>query len=128
MSGLSEAELDDAGLNFLRTQLATVPGATIPYRDGGKPRQIMVDLDQRLLSRRGSRPPPRRSARHYPQVRRLVPRYQLLYLESRLVRIGSPFESLRSGSVSGRLFRGFETFHAVRKLLKEAPPWRRNCS
>src|SRR2546426_11056513 len=30
LSGLSESELNDAGLNFLRTQLVTVPGASIP--------------------------------------------------------------------------------------------------
>ena len=30
LSGLSESELNDTGLNFLRTQLVTVPGASIP--------------------------------------------------------------------------------------------------
>src|SRR4029453_2666681 len=45
LSGLSEPELNDVGLNFLRTQLVTVPGASIPYPYGGKQRQIMVDLD-----------------------------------------------------------------------------------
>src|SRR5919197_955986 len=49
LSGMSEAELNDVGLNFLRTQLVTVPGVAIPYPFGGKQRQIMVDLDQRLL-------------------------------------------------------------------------------
>ena len=49
LSGLSESALNDVGLNFLRTQLVTVPGAAIPYPYGGKQRQIMVDLDQRLL-------------------------------------------------------------------------------
>src|SRR5499426_1133374 len=49
LSGMSEAELNDVGLNFLRTQLVTVPGVAIPYPYGGKQRQIMVDLDQKLL-------------------------------------------------------------------------------
>src|SRR6266850_1945965 len=44
------------GLNFLRTQLVTVPGASIPYPFGGKQRQIMVDLDQRLLQSKGLSP------------------------------------------------------------------------
>src|SRR5438876_995291 len=56
LSGLSESELNDAGLNFLRTQLVTVPGASIPYPYGGKQRQIMVDLDQRLLQSKGLSP------------------------------------------------------------------------
>src|SRR2546428_85629 len=56
LSGLSESELNDAGLNFLRTQLVTVPGASIPYPYGGKHRQIMVDLDQRLLQSKALSP------------------------------------------------------------------------
>jgi len=56
LSGLSEAELNDAGLNFLRTQLVTVPGASIPYPYGGKQRQVMVDLDPRLLQSKGLSP------------------------------------------------------------------------
>ena len=43
--GLSEQQLYDLGLNFIRTQLATVQGASIPLPYGGKQRQIMVDLD-----------------------------------------------------------------------------------
>ena len=33
--GLSEQQLNDIGLNFLRTQLVTVPGAAVPYPYGG---------------------------------------------------------------------------------------------
>ena len=43
--GLSEQQLFDLGNNFIRTQLATVQGAAIPYPYGGKQRQIQVDLD-----------------------------------------------------------------------------------
>src|SRR5262245_31748446 len=46
---LSEAQLYDLAGNFLRPQLATVPGTAIPYPYGGKQRQIMVDLNGRLL-------------------------------------------------------------------------------
>jgi multidrug efflux pump subunit AcrB len=56
LSGLSESELNDVGLNFLRTQLVTVPGASIPYPYGGRQRQVMVDLDQRLLQSKGLSP------------------------------------------------------------------------
>jgi multidrug efflux pump subunit AcrB len=56
LSGLSEPELNDVGLNFLRTQLVTVRGASIPYPYGGKQRQVMVDLDQRLLQSKGLSP------------------------------------------------------------------------
>jgi CzcA family heavy metal efflux pump len=43
--GFSEAELYDFGANFIRTQLATVQGASVPTPFGGKVRQIMVDLN-----------------------------------------------------------------------------------
>jgi multidrug efflux pump subunit AcrB len=56
LSGLSESALNDVGLNFLRTQLVTVPGASIPFPYGGKQRQVMVDLDQRLLQSKGLGP------------------------------------------------------------------------
>ncbi|PYN82710.1 MAG: RND transporter [Candidatus Rokuibacteriota bacterium] len=56
LSGLSESELNDVGLNFLRTQLVTVPGASIPFPYGGKQRQVMVDLDPRLLQSKGLSP------------------------------------------------------------------------
>jgi multidrug efflux pump subunit AcrB len=50
---LSEQQIYDAGTNFLRTQLATVQGASVPLPYGGKPRQIMVDLDLQALLARG---------------------------------------------------------------------------
>ncbi|HVZ18931.1 MAG TPA: efflux RND transporter permease subunit, partial [Terriglobales bacterium] len=46
---LPEQQLFDLGNNFLRTQLATVQGAAMPYPYGGKQRQIMVDLDEAKL-------------------------------------------------------------------------------
>src|SRR6266704_1328289 len=56
LSGLSESELFDSGFYFLRTQLVTVPGASIPFPYGGKQRQVMVDLDQGLLQSKGLAP------------------------------------------------------------------------
>jgi multidrug efflux pump subunit AcrB len=46
---MSEQEIYDYGLNFIRTQMATVQGASLPLPYGGKPRQIMVDLDPKAL-------------------------------------------------------------------------------
>ncbi len=46
---LSEQQLYDLGMNFIRTQLATVQGASIPGPYGGKSRQVMVDINPDLL-------------------------------------------------------------------------------
>ena len=53
---LPEQELFDLGQNFLRTYLATVPGAATPYPYGGKLRQIQVDLDLAKLQAYGLAP------------------------------------------------------------------------
>jgi multidrug efflux pump subunit AcrB len=52
-STLSEAQIFDLGSNVVRTSLATVPGAAIPFPYGGKLRQIQVDLDPQALSAKG---------------------------------------------------------------------------
>ena len=54
--GLSEQQLNDYGLNSIRTQLVTVDGAGIPYPYGGKQRQVQVDLDLPALQSRGLSP------------------------------------------------------------------------
>ncbi len=54
--GLSEQQLNDFGLNFIRTQLVTVPGAGIPYPYGGKQRQVQVDLNLQALQSKGLAP------------------------------------------------------------------------
>ncbi len=54
--GLSEADLNDLALNFLRPQLVTVPGAAVPYPYGGKQREIMVNLQHTLLQSKGISP------------------------------------------------------------------------
>jgi multidrug efflux pump subunit AcrB len=53
---LTEQTLYDLGLNFLRVQLATVQGASVPLPQGGKVRQIQVDLDPQALQARGLTP------------------------------------------------------------------------
>src|SRR5881392_1297210 len=53
---LSEQQLYDIGLNFIRTQLATVQGAQVPLPYGGKSRQIMVDIDPAKLYGKGLSP------------------------------------------------------------------------
>jgi multidrug efflux pump subunit AcrB len=54
--GLQEQDLNDIALNFLRTQLVTVPGAVVPYPYGGKQRQVMIDLNQAQLQAKGLSP------------------------------------------------------------------------
>src|SRR6516164_8367620 len=51
--GLSEQQLNDYGLNFIRTQLITIPGTAVPYPYGGKQRQVQVDLNPAALESRG---------------------------------------------------------------------------
>jgi multidrug efflux pump subunit AcrB len=54
--GLSEQQLNDYGLNFVRTQLVTIPGAVIPNVYGGKQRSIMINLDPKRLQAEGLSP------------------------------------------------------------------------
>ncbi|SDR30188.1 Multidrug efflux pump subunit AcrB [Paraburkholderia fungorum] len=53
---LSEQQLYDLGNSAIRTQLATVQGASVPLPFGGKVRQIMVDIDPRALQAKGLAP------------------------------------------------------------------------
>jgi multidrug efflux pump subunit AcrB len=53
---LSEQQLYDYGLYNLRQRLAPVQGVTFPAPDGGKYRQIMVDVDPLKLQARGLTP------------------------------------------------------------------------
>ena len=46
---LSEGQIYDIAYNFLRTQLANTQGASLPLPYGGKPRQIMVDINPQAL-------------------------------------------------------------------------------
>ena len=50
---LSETALQDLAQNFVRTALATIPGAQLPYPFGGKVRQVQIDLDQSALRAHG---------------------------------------------------------------------------
>src|SRR5450759_72881 len=50
---MSEQELFDMGQNFIRTQLATIPGASVPLPYGGRFRQVMVDLNLDQLTSKG---------------------------------------------------------------------------
>src|ERR1700752_3101681 len=54
--GLSEQQLNDYGLNFIRTRLITIPGASVPYPYGGKQRQVQVDLNPTALQSKGLSP------------------------------------------------------------------------
>src|ERR1700756_1347286 len=49
-NSLPDTKLNDLGQNIIRPDLAVVHGAEVPYPYGGKPRVIMVDLDQEALA------------------------------------------------------------------------------
>lgn len=53
---LPEQQLFDYGINFIRLQLFTLPGLSIPAPFGGKQRRIMIDLDPNRLSALGFSP------------------------------------------------------------------------
>jgi multidrug efflux pump subunit AcrB len=53
---LSEQQLNDYGLNFIRPQLTSVQGTAIPYPYGGKQRQVQVDLNTNALQAYGLSP------------------------------------------------------------------------
>src|SRR5712691_10543529 len=53
---LPEQELNDLGNSFIRTQLVTVPGSSIPVPYGGKVRVVNVDIDPDALYARGLSP------------------------------------------------------------------------
>jgi CzcA family heavy metal efflux pump len=53
---LSEQQLFDFGNNFIRTQLATVQGAALPFPYGGKQRVVSVDIDSAALQSKGLSP------------------------------------------------------------------------
>ena len=55
-NNLNEQQLYDYGIYRLRQQLAPVPGVTFPTPDGGKYRQIMVDIDPIKLQAMGLTP------------------------------------------------------------------------
>ena len=52
-NGLTEQQLYDFGFNFIRTRLVMVPGAAIPFPNGGRVRQIQMDLNPAQLQARG---------------------------------------------------------------------------
>src|SRR6201997_2426575 len=53
---LSEQQLFDYANNFIRTQLATVQGASMPFPYGGKQRLVSVDIDPNALQAKGLSP------------------------------------------------------------------------
>jgi CzcA family heavy metal efflux pump len=54
--GLSEQQLNDYAVNFVRPQLVTVNGAVLPYPFGGKQRQVMIYVNPNLLLSKGLAP------------------------------------------------------------------------
>ncbi len=50
---LTEQEEYDLGYNFIRTQLANIQGASIPLPYGGRPKQVMIDINPQALFSHG---------------------------------------------------------------------------
>jgi multidrug efflux pump subunit AcrB len=50
---MSDTQIFDAALNFIRPALAPVPGAALPLPFGGKVRQVQADLNQQALHQYG---------------------------------------------------------------------------
>jgi multidrug efflux pump subunit AcrB len=55
-SRLSEQQLFDLGANTMRTQLATVQGASVPWPYGGKQRLVSIDIDSAAMQAKGLSP------------------------------------------------------------------------
>ncbi|HEY1549277.1 MAG TPA: efflux RND transporter permease subunit, partial [Kofleriaceae bacterium] len=53
---LSESEIFDYSLNFIRVRLFTIPGLSTPAPYGGKQRQVMIDIDPEAVAARGESP------------------------------------------------------------------------
>ena len=54
--GLSEQQLNDFGLNFVRGRLSSIEGVSIPFPYGGKQRQVQVDINMPALQAKGLSP------------------------------------------------------------------------
>ncbi len=55
-NSVTDTALNDLGQNIIRPALAVVRGASVPYPYGGKPRVIMVSLDQDAMQARSLTP------------------------------------------------------------------------
>jgi len=53
---LSEQQLFDYGISFIRQEISNIPGAQVPYPYGGKQPAIMVDIDPQRLHALGLSP------------------------------------------------------------------------
>ncbi len=56
VKGLSVQQLFEYGVYYIRTSLATVQGASMPYPYGGKQRQVMIDIRPDLLQAKSLSP------------------------------------------------------------------------
>jgi multidrug efflux pump subunit AcrB len=90
---LDQTQLYNYGLYTLRQQLAPVQGVTFPTPDGGKPRQIMVDIDPKKLLAKGMTP---------MDVVNAV-NAQNLTIPSGLMKIGKTEYTVRTNSMPGSI-------------------------
>ena len=54
--GISEQELFDYAINYVRSDMATVQGTAVPYPYGGKQREVAVNVDIPALQAKGLSP------------------------------------------------------------------------
>lgn len=90
---LDQTQLYNYGLYTLRQQLAPVQGVTFPTPDGGKPRQIMVDIDPKKLLAKGLTPMDIVNAVNA----------QNLTMPSGLMKIGKTEYTVRTNSMPGSI-------------------------
>jgi multidrug efflux pump subunit AcrB len=55
-NNLTEQQIYDHALNFIRVRLFTIPGLSTPAPYGGKQRQVMIDVDPDAVAARGKSP------------------------------------------------------------------------
>jgi multidrug efflux pump subunit AcrB len=55
-NSMTDTSLNDLGQNVIRPNLAAVPGVSLPQPYGGKPRVIMVDMNQPAMAAMGLEP------------------------------------------------------------------------
>src|SRR6202453_4782522 len=53
---MTEQQLNDTAVNFVRPQLVTVSGAVVPLPYGGKQREILINMDQVEMQAKGIAP------------------------------------------------------------------------
>src|SRR5437867_6212123 len=103
---LSEQQLFDYGNNFIRTQLATVPGAATSSHYGGKQRVVSVDIDTKALQSKGLSPVDVVNAVDAQNLILPTGTAKLVILEYRVEMNGSPQTVVELNNLPVKTFNG----------------------